>query len=91
MSLQPSADAWAVVALGEAKTYVANDSFMWASVLGLGEIHCVIPDMSSLQSWEALSILDRRGYASKSFLPWSLQPLARGNGERGRRATVQLR
>jgi hypothetical protein len=33
MSLQPSADAWAVAALGEAKTYVANDSFMWASVL----------------------------------------------------------
>ena len=62
MSLQPSADAWAVVALGEAKTYVANDNFMWASVLGSGELHCVIADMSSLQSqsWEALTILDLR-------------------------------
>jgi hypothetical protein len=29
-SLQPSADAWAVVARGEAKTYAAGDNFMWA-------------------------------------------------------------
>jgi len=55
MSLQPSADAWAVAALGEAKTYDAKDSFMCASVLGNDEVHCVIADIASSQSWEALT------------------------------------
>lgn len=57
MSLQPSADAWAVAALGEATTYVAKDSFMCASVLGSDEVYCVIVGITSLQlSWVALTI-----------------------------------
>lgn len=61
MSPQPSADAWAVAALGEATTYVAKDSFMCASVLGSDRVYCVIAGITSLQSlWEALTILGLR-------------------------------
>ena len=61
MTPQPSADAWAVVALGEATTYVAKDSFMCASVLSSDEVYCVIVGITSLQlSWVALTILGLR-------------------------------
>jgi len=61
MSPQPSADAWAVVALGEATTYVAKDSFMCANSLGSDEVYCVIAGITSSQlSWEALTILGLR-------------------------------
>ena len=61
MTPQPSADAWAVVALGEATTYVAKDSFMCASFLGSDEVYFVIAGITSLQlSWEALTILGLR-------------------------------
>lgn len=61
MSPQPSADAWAVAALGEATTYVAKDSFMCASVFVSDKVYSVMADITSLQSsWEALTILGLR-------------------------------
>ena len=61
MSPQPSADAWPVVALGEATTYVAKDSFMCASFFGSDEVYCVIVGITSWQvSWAALTILGLR-------------------------------